>query len=41
MLALSMQRDRLRRGDLVEVRSAAEILTTFDERGTLDGFPSQ
>jgi hypothetical protein len=29
----------LRRGDLVEVRSAAEILATLDERGMLDGLP--
>src|SRR3989442_827918 len=31
--------DRLRRGDLVEVRSASEILATLDERGMLDGLP--
>jgi hypothetical protein len=29
----------LRRGDLVEVRSAAEILQTLDADGTLDGLP--
>ncbi len=29
----------LKRGDVVEVRSAAEILATLDERGTLDGMP--
>jgi hypothetical protein len=29
----------LRAGDLVEVRSAAEILTTLDERGELDSLP--
>jgi hypothetical protein len=30
---------RLRAGDLVEVRSAAEILATLDADGTLDGLP--
>lgn len=29
----------LRRGDAVEVRSAAEILATLDEQGALDGLP--
>ena len=29
----------LRMGDWVEVRSAAEILSTLDENGTLDGMP--
>jgi len=29
----------LRRGDLVEVRSSAEILQTLDADGTLDGLP--
>jgi hypothetical protein len=29
----------LRHGDLVEVRSAGEILATLDERGMLDGLP--
>lgn len=29
----------LRAGDVVEVRSEAEILTTLDERGTIDGLP--
>src|SRR4051794_24040499 len=29
----------LRVGDLVEVRTAAEILTTLDERGELDNLP--
>jgi hypothetical protein len=29
----------LRRGDLVEVRSAGEILATLDQQGTLDGMP--
>ena len=29
----------LRVGDVVEVRSAAEILATLDERGELDGLP--
>jgi hypothetical protein len=29
----------LRRGDLVEVKSPAEILATLDERGDLDGLP--
>lgn len=29
----------LRRGDTVVVRSAAEILATLDDRGTLDGLP--
>jgi hypothetical protein len=29
----------LRRGDLVEVRSAAEILATLDARGALEGMP--
>jgi hypothetical protein len=29
----------LRKGDLVEVRSAREILATLDEAGTLDGMP--
>lgn len=30
---------RLRHGDVVEVRSAAEILSTLDEGGALDGLP--
>lgn len=30
---------RLRPGDWVEVRTAAEILQTLDDRGTLDGLP--
>src|SRR5579859_3985277 len=34
-----MIRDLLRRGDLVEVRSATEILATLDERGELEGVP--
>src|SRR5579859_1543000 len=34
-----MGRDLLRRGDLVEVRSAAEILATLDERGELEAVP--
>jgi len=29
----------LRKGDIVEVRSAAEILATLDERGELEGMP--
>src|SRR5258708_34262315 len=31
--------DSLRHGDLVEIKSAAEILATLDERGMLDGLP--
>jgi hypothetical protein len=31
--------DQLRRGDTVEVRSAAEILATLDEQGALDALP--
>jgi hypothetical protein len=34
-----MRADQLRRGDLVEVRSAAEILATLDDRGALDAMP--
>ena len=34
-----MPEGELRRGDLVEVRSPAEILATLDERGTRDGLP--
>jgi hypothetical protein len=33
------QTDRLRPGDLVEVCSAAEILSTLDEKGTLENLP--
>ncbi len=33
------QREHLRRGDLVEVRSAAEIASTLDGDGALDGLP--
>jgi hypothetical protein len=32
-------RAALRRGDVVEVKSPHEILTTLDDRGTLDGLP--
>ena len=35
----TMSNDGLRRGDLVEVRSPAEILATLDERGALDELP--
>jgi hypothetical protein len=34
-----MRKEALRRGDLVEVRSAAEILETLDDAGALDGVP--
>jgi hypothetical protein len=34
-----MREAALRRGDLVEVRSAAEILGTLDEQGALDSMP--
>jgi hypothetical protein len=34
-----MRPDQLRRGDIVEVRSAAEILPTLDEHGALDALP--
>jgi hypothetical protein len=34
-----MSRNELRRGDLVEVKSPAEILATLDERGDLEGLP--
>jgi hypothetical protein len=34
-----MSDDPLRRGDLVEVRSASEILATLDERGALEDLP--
>ena len=34
-----MERTPLRRGDTVEVKSAAEILATLDGRGTLDALP--
>jgi hypothetical protein len=34
-----MRHGPLRRGDLVEVRSAAEILATLDENGELEGVP--
>jgi hypothetical protein len=38
-VALPRRRYRLRRGDLVEVRSAAEIRASLDETGSLDGVP--
>ena len=34
-----MRADQLRRGDIVEVRTAAEILATLDEEGALDALP--
>ena len=34
-----MSKEELRRGDLVEVKSPAEILATLDERGELAGLP--
>jgi hypothetical protein len=34
-----MSSDVLRRGDVVEVRSPAEILATLDDQGSLDGLP--
>jgi hypothetical protein len=34
-----MRQDRLRRGDLVDVRGAAEILGTLDDAGALDAMP--
>jgi hypothetical protein len=34
-----MGADQLRRGDIVEVRSAEEILATLDEHGALDALP--
>lgn len=34
-----MERDPLRRGDLVEVRTADEILATLDDRGEFEGLP--
>ena len=34
-----MQAGALHKGDLVEVRSAAEILATLDEHGALDAMP--
>jgi hypothetical protein len=34
-----MSAKELRRGDLVEVNSPAEILATLDERGDLEGLP--
>ena len=34
-----MRADQLRRGDIVEVRSAGEILGTLDEQGALEGLP--
>jgi hypothetical protein len=34
-----MVSDELRRGDVVEVKSAAEILATLDEHGALEGLP--
>jgi hypothetical protein len=34
-----MSNERLRRGDLVEVRGPAEILATLDPTGALDGLP--
>lgn len=39
MLAFRVPPDSLRHGDLAEVRSAAEILGTLDERGMLEGLP--
>jgi hypothetical protein len=37
--ALRVRADTLRRGDLVEVRSAGEILHTLDQRGALEALP--
>ena len=34
-----MTNSEMRRGDVVEVRSAAEIIATLDENGALDGLP--
>jgi len=34
-----VERTALRRGEIVEVKSAAEILATLDDRGTLDSLP--
>lgn len=34
-----MRKDALRSGDMVEVKNAAEILATLDDRGALDGLP--
>ena len=34
-----MSNDTLRRGDLVEVKSPAEVLATLDERGALEDLP--
>jgi hypothetical protein len=39
MEALSMRSEKLRKGDVVEVRGAADILATLDENGDLDGLP--
>jgi hypothetical protein len=39
MLAFHMRHDATRHGDLVQVRSPAEILATLDERGMLGGLP--
>jgi hypothetical protein len=36
---ISPARDGLRKGELVEVRSAGEILRTLDQRGALDALP--
>ena len=37
--AVGVRTDELRRGDTVEVRTAAEILATLDEQGALDALP--
>lgn len=39
MVRSRMPHESLRHGDIVEVRSAAEILATLDDRGMLDGLP--
>jgi hypothetical protein len=39
MIASAMRHDSFRPGDLVEVKSAGEILATLDKQGLLDGLP--
>jgi len=36
---MKQQNERLRRGDLVEVKAPSEILQTLDADGTLDRLP--
>jgi hypothetical protein len=39
MIVRSLRKHKLRKGDLVRIRSADEILSTLDSDGTVDGLP--